>query len=407
MKIFNYRLAFFFFFSLVAACNEAHNHQAVILAHPEKFSDTASFVLQIDSVSTIADTFASENASATASFYDRKTDELLYYLYNHTSGELRIYSLTTKRFLKGIALKKDGATSIGNLQALFCNTADSIFILDEAYIALIDSTGTIKTRWPINERGARTQPFFEKYVFYTRPPSIFHYDKSTRCIYVQAYERAEFDPKSGFKTKESPGRTGFIAKYDLAAKRPDMLPVSYAAQYSTNYYGNMLQPSVNFIHAGQNCISYIFPVSPGVYTQQLNSDTANEYACLSSISTNSVEPLTWDDIDNEDLKVRHFHRNVNFCRLVYTDSPACYYRFHYDKMDSGDNDFQNVYAKKKLFLTVIDNHFSICKELSMPIRNIHTLAAFSAKGTVYIPMVDPLRRKRNFLQFLTLKIDKK
>jgi hypothetical protein len=120
-----------------------------------------------------------------------------------------------------------------------------------------------------------------------------------------------------------------------------------------------------------------------------------------------VSSLTWDDIGNEDVKVRHFHRNVNFFRLLYTDSPAYYYRFHYDKMDSGDNDFQNVYAKKKLILTVMDDHFGICKELSIPIRNIHPTAAFSANGTVYIPMIDPLKRKRNFLQFLTIKIDKK
>jgi hypothetical protein len=343
----------------------------------------------------------------TSALYDRNTNDLLYYLYNKPSSRLDIYSLTAKKYLKSIALKKGGMTSFGDLQAIFCNTPDSIFLMDNSFIGLIDSTGAVEKRWPINERGAKTQPFFEKYEFYTQLPSIFYYDRSTRCMYVQCFDRKEFSPQYGFKSRESFGSSGFIAKFDPGAKRADVLPVSYPAEYTVDYYGNMLQPSVDFIHPGQGGIAYIFPISPAIFTQDANRDTVYEYNCSSSLTDNAAKPLSWADMDNEDLKVRHFHKNVNFFRLLYTDNPAYFYRFHYDKMDSTDNDFQNVYARKKLLLTVLDKNFGICKELSLPFRNIRPIIAFTANGTVFVPMVDPQKIRRTFLQFLTIKIDKK
>ncbi len=394
-------------FFTATACKHAHSRHSVILAHAARFSDTSAFVVRIDSIKTAADSFADEKSTVTAGLYDFFTGDVLYYLYNRTSYRLDVYSLATKKYLKSILLRKNDAVSVGDLQAIFCHTADSIFLLDEANIALIDSTGAVQKRWPINQRGMKTQPFFEKYAFYTIPPAIFHYDSATQSIFVQAYDRSEFSPQHGFRNKESFGSARFIAQFGLAAKRPELLTVGYPVRYSDSYYGNMVQPSVAFLHSGSEGIVYIFPVSSAVFTQNINSDSANKYNCPSSLSSNVIKPLSWTDINDEDLKVRHFHQNANFFRLVHTDSPNFYYRFNYDKMDSADNDFQNVYQRKNLVLTVLNDHFNICKELSMPVRNIRPIIAFSANGTVYIPMGDPLKRKRNFLQFLTIKTEKK
>jgi hypothetical protein len=106
--------------------------------------------------------------------------------YNYPDHALDIYSLIDGQFKGEIMFQKDGANSVNQVLSFFVHSRDSIFILSDRYIYIIDSGAGIQQKILINNANSTLKGIdFGQNTIYCTPDhnALVYFNPSDRRLY--------------------------------------------------------------------------------------------------------------------------------------------------------------------------------------------------------------------------------
>lgn len=323
-------------------------------------------------------------------------DSFAYFL-NTEGKEILVYNIAAKSFSKSIPLYDSlfYRDSIGELSSFYAYNIDSIFILQEFRITLINNKGALLSSWKINTD--TLSPYY--YKLSTNFP-IF-YSASHNSLFIQQISMVTGgDSRQKFSC-------GVEAEFNLTSKRVDTLPMNYPTMYRTNFYG--------FADEVSRCINgntfvYSFMLDPNIYTLNTTNGITSIKPGKSRLQSSTPAAIPLNNKDSSQIKMEQMQQYPIYTNILYDSYRQLYYRFFYkdQQMQNPDGTY-NAWADKDFVLMVFDQEFNLIKEEVLEKNTYGTLAFITPEGLCIsrLHYKNPLREVRSIIPLTLIHINEK
>ncbi|SFF09164.1 DUF4221 family protein [Thermoflexibacter ruber] len=334
-------------------------------------------------------------------------DTLLYYGYNHHNHSIDLFSLSNISIIKKINLDKEGPNGVAEAHSLFVSSPDSLFISNEneSTLYLVSGKGKVLKKWALWK--ILPQKFYEKNRYSATLEYPLIYDKHQNTVYIRL-----FDYEYGSKNPDY--QKGFqkaiLGKLNLSNSQFTILPVFYPEDIQKNYKGYLQHMMCIFpLLDEENRLQklfFTFAASPNISYYDVQKQQYIISDGKSTLTENEIENLSWADRRDEDKKMQHFVKQVNFMFTAFDASCNRGYRFHLGKLPEGITDMRNSVLKQKLVLTIFNENLKIMKEVDFAAhRNVGLRFFYPFNGKLYIPCFD--EKREDLLKFLIVQFNEK
>lgn len=286
------------------------------------------------------------------SAYYRDTTDWLY-AYNYRAHALDLYDLRNGT-LRQLPFKEEGPSAVLRFQGLHVCSHDSIWVCDETQRALLlDGERNVRRTVSLTEGLDGGQLIIMGHN-YAMSSADLYYDGSKRsllfCIKDQSVSPGTFYVREVFLD----GLPSINHPLELPAEIPNV---------GSREYPYMGQPNVVFM---PDKVLYNYPVESHVYVMDRASGKTRVFEANSNFTRNHVAACDWKTYADCE---RHRVENPHFYELRYLPDKDMYIRLHVDGQEfDATKDLGEMLARKKLYLTVFDNRFSVVGESELPSR---------------------------------------
>lgn len=310
-------------------------------------------------------------------FYYKKyaAADSLYIGYNSMRHSLNVFNYVSAVAVRSIQLFPEGPNAIEDVAALYFARQDSIFILTQTQLAILDFKGQKIFSMPVNGANLDQGIFTDYYAYGGNEVNNLVYDSKRHLVYVQA-----LDVRYGQCKKEHYGK--LLLKINILTQKAELMPFEYPDQYRENYFGFF--QDFEFTQAKDQLLT-VFPVTPSLYVFSLTGSSTEIIGGEPSISALRTDPLEYRSCNEDDVKMRHYVENIQFHKLLYDPYRDLYYRFHHGdaKSKKTDGTFKTINDKDQI-LTVFNSSFEIIKEVNLDDRRYPLLNTFVGPKGLYL-----------------------
>lgn len=300
----------------------------------------------------------------------QSVDSLAYFL-NTASGQLLVYNLPQRKFLYNITLADSVMyrDSLGEVSSFYVHTPDSIYVLQEFAVSLVNRKGGLVYRLAINTDTASAHYYYKLSANF---PIV--YEPAKNRIYVQ-----QISTVMGGDARQKYG-CGVEAVVAVETGRADTVALHYPPMYLQNYYGfadEVARAANNGLHI------YSFMVDPALYVVDVKTNAVVVKNGRSRYHKQNARPLPLNTVDSSQLKMEMMQAYPVYANLLYDSYRKLYYRIFYadQTMQNADGTY-NVWADKEMVLMVFDENFALIDEKVLPKNTYGTLCFVSPEGLV-------------------------
>lgn len=266
--------------------------------------------------------------------------------YNDKTHNIDIFNLTEKN-MSSVKLNQEGPNSIsGEVNSIFISSLDSIWILANNTVFLINNGGRINEKYHLV-----VDP--DEYIInnsnYSNATVNLHYDSDKRSLFYITI------------------RTGnsiafFVNILSLNSNKIKKVELKYtkAEKGIGKKYGWMQHPNITY---NDDIIIYNFPFNSNIYTVNLNTGIMNSYGGKSAYTQNIASTSGNISMDGW---FRHLIENIHFYEVNYDKFRKHYYRLHVEGIDYAPQvPINEQMHMKGLFLSIFDNSFNLINEFQL------------------------------------------
>ena len=274
-------------------------------------------------------------------FYNGKD---IIYAYNYLTHAIDIINITDNN-ISHINLDSEGLNGLSKeINGLYANSSDSIWVATMTDISLIDSTGQVMKRHSLLERNTGVAMIMCNFSSFTS--KIYFNKKRNSLFYLVMVVN---DNKSTFFVEELSLSDNTKNKYQILFNDDKDL---------RNDYGWMQCPNVTYTDSK---ILYNLPVESNIYVIDIETGENNIYGGKSKFTENKVDKLSLP-YDFEQANI-HISENVHFFEVNHEPVKDVYYRLHFGKTEfDATRDFESIFNIKEIYLTVFNNKFEVINE---------------------------------------------
>lgn len=365
VKLFQKRIYIFLLFILFS-CKQKEDYQIVQskLSDQKVALDTSYLEIQIDSNALFE--------YPTSSY----TQNGIYCGYNFKSNSLDFFDLINKRQLFQCKLKKDA--KIGSIMGCAAVNTDSVFLLTDKNIFLVDKKGEIKNSININ---------FESHDPFFKNNYLIEFQRSRSFLYNAAKKKiitANLNPK-GMRENEDFNTPPAVEISINEKPNFEGIPIPWSTLYQRGNYGYLIKP---YLTSVQENLIVSFPIDPNIYVYTENSKALKVYGGSPDFKGSNPIPLPLDPkfIDDADKKMMHLFENINYGKIISEADGRLHYRIIKWGL-TGEDKVKHDFSKRKIFLVVYNSKFEIVKVLDLNDNKYVADAAFAVKDNLYIPCI--------------------
>ena len=313
------------------------------------------------------------------SIYENKKGESYLLLANSLNQYLEVYNLLSKeRVLKLPYDKFIAINDFGEINSVYMHNFDSIFVIQENLITLMDSTKVLDTM-SINIIVADKMPLY--YLKNLENTPLF-YDTQKDKLIVSVYCSGCYLHKK--KYYHSP----LEALIDLKEKDITYLPVTYPKKYQENYYGFALTVNKDVY---KNLSIFSFEVDPNIYVYDRHKDSLMVKGGRSSYQEKNAEVLNKKYKNNSEEKLTHLRLCPIYSRILYDSYRDLYYRFFFKEVPLKNEDgLYTIWKDKEFILMIFDGDFNLLEEirLNKGDKRYYSHRSFVTAKGLFLPRID-------------------
>lgn len=302
------------------------------------------------------------------------TNLLLVY-FNYHSETIDYFDINNDNIIKRNYINKSDLPfdETINAASIYQTSPDSLYVLTESYLLILDKTGKIYYSNPININ--LTDTTFKKNLFenLSKMFPIYRFANKTYMPYRSlqySFRTKEFynHPVEAFIDDSS----GIISESTL--KYPEI--------YYKNPYGFM---DFSFREGHDSLGILSFMADPNIYVYNYKT---NSYKILGGKSDyqEKIEPIENKFKDVTNKMFEFLTTSPFYSRILWDKYRKLYYRFLYCGQDlKNPNGTYNVFADKDLVLMIFDSNFNLLKEIKLKKHTYLDTKAFVAKDGLFLP----------------------
>jgi hypothetical protein len=273
--------------------------------------------------------------------------------YSMTNNEFMLFDLKnrteTARFKSPISLRD---TAIGRIIQFYIHNTDSIFLLTENKVLLVDTSGKIKFNIDVSEP-LKDLDDGEVFVFDYSNFFPIYFDSQKRELLMHVMCNCDLiDPEYFTKRLE--------IKVSLDKKEVTFLNYSFPSRYREQSYGQSVFP-FRIVNNEYSIVS--FQSDDSLYVFNRNTNGLKKYYGRSEFQKSDFIPF--DTSYNGDIERYKEHVTVNptYERIIYDKYKNQYYRFLLKELPlKGEDGVYSNLLDKDLVIMVFDKDFNIIKE---------------------------------------------
>jgi hypothetical protein len=299
-------------------------------------------------------------------YHDGTNEHLI--IMNSLSKMMEIYNLTKNKlvFRKPYHyLANEGIKSIE-----FYNY-DSIFILQENFIFLVDTT---RIKLSININTDKGQ--YKTIVLSNLDHAPIYFDGKKNTLSIQSYCYACPTYSKSFYT--SP----IHVSLSIDTENFIDLPIRYPTIYLNSYYGFH-----NIIHRMEYADRYMisFSADPNLYIYNKLSNKVIIKGAKSKYQTNTINPLNKRYKSDANMKLKHITLEPLYREVFYDVFRNLYYRFYMTGIKEKNNDGTfNLWEDKDLILMVFDSDIHLITEINLGKGIYNSAKSFVGEQGLYL-----------------------
>jgi hypothetical protein len=305
--------------------------------------------------------------------------DLFFYGYNEARNKIDIFNLDAEEFVGDIQLSKDGPDGTPNIRGIAVVSPDSILVLGNYKLAIVNSQGKVSDYFDINTSKTRLANHdTETSWFWADDNFRIHFDRSRQTLYGlnHSMRYGQCDPER-FES------TNVLAGINLSERTFSELPIPYSDIYKENGSKGFLD-FISTSFSG-DMLYYNFAADPNIYTYNLRTKEKAVFGAESKLTSNKVTTIPWSACGDVGGKFKHYKNEVQFGRVLVDEKRGLFYRIHLsdikDQLPSGQNTTKN---DKSQIITVFDSSLNIIDEFELDERRYFTELAFVGPKGLYL-----------------------
>jgi len=266
--------------------------------------------------------------------------------YNDKTHNIDVFNLTEKN-MTTIKLNQEGPNSIsGQVNSIFISSLDSIWILANNTVFLINSDGWTNEKYDLV---VDTDEYIINNSNYSNATVNLHYDSDKRALFYITIRMGNFS-------------VFFVNILSLNSNKIKKVELKYtkAEKGIGKKYGWMQHPNITY---NNDIIIYNFPFNSNIYTLNLNTGVMNSHGGKSAYTQNIASTIGNVSMDGW---FRHLIENIHFYEVNYDKFRKHYYRLHVEGIDYTPKiPINEQMYMKGLYLSAFDNNFNLINEFQL------------------------------------------
>ncbi|GAB2565851.1 hypothetical protein GCM10027190_14300 [Spirosoma areae] len=328
--------------------------------------------------------------------------DIVFLGYDHTRHSINTINISTKKVLKVSKLSKEGPQGVGEINGIYCQSLDSIFVFSSNGLSLylLNRDGLIIHKWPMNEKDSRNEKFYIFNQFTLIKPDGFYFDNTTKDVYIRNYY---YEKSISKESKEYFANAKLLGKFNIIQNTPSLLNIEYSNVLKTNYVGYLHDPYITFInkHGVLEKIVYNFPATSEIFSYDNLSKRVTQYNAKSRPVELHIDFLNWKDSNKPEKLLSSLNTDVIYGKVIHINdqNKDMFFQFCMDKPKNSAAKTSTP-SVRKVFLNIYDSNFNRIYTTEMPYKMAHFFNSFYYEGKIFVPIL----KSENELTFTTIKI---
>jgi hypothetical protein len=329
------------------------------------------------------------------SYLDKNTGENdLHFSVNMFNNSLEIYSTKKASLLKTLTFEREGSEGVGNLNGVFVQNLDSIF--------LFNSDGA--SYFMINiQNGDLIKHGFKEPLGYSVPTISSTKFSSIPFIHKGSFFFKALPPGSySTKSNEELAATNLGYSVDLKTGESTELPFFYPLDYWADFIKHYEFSMAN----DENRIVYSFFGDHNIYAVELENGQTIKKVAKSKFLKDEFERLPLEGTAMD--RGRYFTTSQHYGTLIFDPIRRVYYRFCFPELENIDpSQYRDlVFYPKSFSIMVLNEQLEVITEKLFENQAYLPNNAFVSREGLYISMNHPENEanKEDYLSFKLLKL---
>jgi len=283
--------------------------------------------------------------------------------YDHRSGFLNIYDLQSNKQTNRISLKKFFTKSLSYNLSPYMVNFDSIFVISEKALYLIDSAGK-----KVNKFNYRSSPAY----------AIPKFDNISPPILRNNHFYAAVGPYADGSSLKAVKNWRLVYDFDLLKNETKLL-YTYPERYTSHLYGPLFLKQSHCVNEKGNFV-FSFPADTCIYETDLN-ELHKAYYAKSRYQTVDIQPVAAESLKRASLIQRDYMTRNFYSSIFYDPYTQRYLRIAYSALTEADYDAKKL--ARKITIIIFDKDFRIIGESEMPIEVSFKTLFIAPGGNIY------------------------
>lgn len=293
------------------------------------------------------------------SFFDlsKKDSDQYLFLYRPKNSRIAVVDLNQNKETGSFKIPKENTadSGIGGLRSFFYENKDSVFLLYQYQLSIIDTLLNYKfIKNNINGSGSEDWPP----VVYSNFGRVFpvYYDSKRKELLIRQHCGTCGNDTSFF-------RTNIVAAYNFKKDTFVDLGVPFPDKYKKNYFGDALYP---FREVKGDSLIFTFNADPYITILNRATNTITKVLSRSKFQKEEIEPLDIQFIGDINKRSDHLIESPLYMKIIYDPFRNLYYRFYLDgKPLKNEDGTYNTFGDKDLIIMVLDSRFNTISEINL------------------------------------------
>jgi len=291
--------------------------------------------------------------------------------FNSNTYHLKVYERKANRIVSNIQLYEEGPEGLGHIKDFYIHNWDSIFIMSDFFIYIIDSTGYIKQTFDINLAASGSHDFSPLVMSSANEMGRFGiwFEAKEKSIY--SYYHPSNIPLNQAEYYDYP----IEAAFSLSTQTTTEVAIYYSNLYRQEdaYYGYL---NIPLRSVADSLFIYSFPVDPNIYVFNHITKVLSIKGGKSKFIETKALSLSPSE-NNSEKMMQHIISSPLYFNVLYDPYRQLYYRFQLAPLEFKRPDGKyNGLSDKKASLMVFDSEFQLIEELEMDAYSLQLIFSF-------------------------------
>ena len=299
------------------------------------------------------------NKKDVLSFFDVSKDDATtnLFIYQPKHNEIVIIDLSGKIEVGRIKInwiKKDSIQT-GTFGGFYFYNKDSIFLLYEYRICIMDTSSNIYFEQIINEPESEEWPS----IIYSNLRQVFpiYFDSKRKDLLIRQHCGNCEVRNSNYYNQN------IAAFFDFNSRTFRSINLTFPDDYKKNYYGDADLP---FRETKNDSLILSFSTDPYIIILDRSTNKISKVLSRSISQKMEVRPLDKKYMQDINKRVEHLAVSPLYMKIIYDKYKDVYYRFFLkeQKLKNSDGTY-NKFGDKELVIMVLDNKFGLVSEINL------------------------------------------